>query len=54
MLTINEVEKDWAAAIGTADINERKISRSAGMHIIPTLPQIRQMPHIHLTMEPKI
>mgnify|MGYP004621288799 FL=1 len=24
MLTINEVEKDWAAAIGTADINERK------------------------------
>ena len=24
MLTINEVEKDWVAAIGTADINERK------------------------------
>ncbi len=24
MLTINEVEKDWVAAIGTSDINERK------------------------------
>lgn len=24
MLTINEVEKDWVAAIGTADINKRK------------------------------